>query len=86
MEQKEKEPGILQQVLQKLGRKHTVIADTLTRLKERGIKLSQSRLYQIIADDEARKEVVDVFLEVAEEEFTRRRHVQERAQKLVAEA
>ncbi|MBB6059640.1 hypothetical protein HNQ93_002500 [Hymenobacter luteus] len=73
-------------MLQKLGRKHTVIADTLARLKERGVKLSQSRLYQIIADDEARKEVVDVFLEVAEEEFARRRQVQERARQLIAEA
>ncbi|MET4104741.1 hypothetical protein [Hymenobacter sp. UYP22] len=86
MEQKEKKPGVLQQVLQKLGRRHSVIADTLTRLQDRGIKLSQSRLYQIIADDGARKEVADTFLEVAEEEFARRRQVQERARQLINEA
>lgn len=86
MESKEKEPTALQLILQKLGGKNTVVRDTLARLQARGIKISKSMLYKNIADHHHRKEVVDVFLEVAEEEFARRRQVEERARQLIAEA
>lgn len=86
MEPNEKEATPLQLVLQKLGKKNTVVQDTLTKLREAGIKISQSALYQAIAGRSHRKEVVDAFLEVAEAEFARRRSVEERARQLVAEA
>lgn len=86
MEQTEKEPTVLQLVLQKLGGKNTVVRDTLTKLQENGIKISQSALYQAIAGRSHRKEVVEVFLEVAEAEFARRRGVEERARQLVDQA
>ncbi|UOQ51725.1 hypothetical protein [Hymenobacter cellulosivorans] len=83
MEPKEKEPTALQKVLQKLGGKHTVVRDTLARLQEKSIKISQSALYQTIAGRSHSKEIVDVFLEVAEAEFERRRQVEERARQLL---
>jgi hypothetical protein len=86
MEPNEKEATPLQLILQKLGKKNTVVQDTLTKLRGAGIKISQSALYQAIAGRSHRKEVVDAFLEVAEAEFTRRREVDERARQLVAEA
>lgn len=86
MEQNGKEATPLQQVLQKLGGKNTVVQDTLAKLQEAGIKTSRSALYQTIAGRSHRKEVVDTFLEVAEAEFARRRGVDERARQLVAEA
>ena len=82
----EKEFTPLQLVLQKLGGKNTMVQDTITRLKAAGIKTSRSALYQAIAGRSHKKEVVDVFLEVAEGEFARRRQVEERARQLVAEA
>jgi len=86
METKQKEPTSLQLVLQKLGGKNTVVRDTLARLQEQGVKISQSALYQAIAGRSHRKEVIDVFLAVAEAEFERRRQVEERARQLIAEA
>ena len=86
MEQIGKEATPLQKVLQKLGGKNTVVQDTLTKLQSAGIKTSRSALYQAIAGRSHRKEIVDVFLEVAEAEFARRREVEDRARQLVAEA
>ena len=86
MEQNGKEATALQQVLQKLGGKNTVVQDTIAKLRASGIKTSRSALYQAIAGRSHRKEVVDMFLAVAEAEFTRRREVEERARQLVAEA
>lgn len=86
MKKYEKETTQLQQVLQKLGAKNTVVQDTLAKLTEAGIKTSRSTIYQAIAGSNTRPEVVETFLKVAEAEFTRRREVDERARKLVAEA
>ncbi|TFZ65624.1 hypothetical protein E4631_15500 [Hymenobacter sp. UV11] len=86
MEPNEKELTALQLVLQKLGKKNTVVQDTLTKLQDSGVKISQSALYQAIAGRSHRKEVVDAFFEVAEAEFARRRGIEERARQLVAEA
>lgn len=86
MEQNGKEPTPFQLILQKLGKKNTVVQDTMTKLRAEGVKISQSALYQAVAGRSHRKEVVEAFLEVAEAEFARRREVDERARQLVAQA
>ncbi|NVO84270.1 hypothetical protein [Hymenobacter terrestris] len=83
MENNGKTPTSLQLVLQKLGGKSSIMRDTLDRLQERGIKSSKSTLYQAIAGRTHRQELVEVFLELAEEEFERRRQVEERARQLI---
>lgn len=85
MENTEKEkPAPLQQVAQALGRS-TLVRETIERLKQRGVKVSLSLVYKVIAGDHHRQDVADAFLEVAEEEVARRRQLGERARQLIAE-
>ena len=86
MDSNEKEPTPLQLVLQKLGAKNTVVQDTLVKLTVAGVKISRSTIYQAIAGSSTRPEVAETFLQVAEAEFARRRELDERARKLVAQA
>lgn len=88
MENTEKEKGELtplQQLSKKLGR-NTLIADTLVRLHNNGVKASPSLVYKVVAGDVHREDVAEAFLAVAEEEIARRRSLDERARQLVAQA
>lgn len=88
MESKEKAKesySILQQLGRKLGR-NTLIADTLVRLREKGIKVSPSMVYKVVAGGIHREDIALAYMEVAEEEISRRRELDERAQQLIAQA
>ena len=82
--EKEKEAS-LRQLSRKLGR-NTLVADTIVRLTDKGIKISSSLVYKVIAGDVYREDIAIVFLEVAEEEITRRKLLEDRARLVVAQA
>ena len=84
-EKKKAEPTALQQLSKKLGR-NTLVADTLVRLRDKGVKASPSLVYKVVAGDVHREDVAEAFLAVAEEEIARRRQLEERARQLVAQA
>lgn len=69
-----------------LGPRNPSVNDTLRLLEARGIKASRASIYQTIAGRSRRREVVEAFLEVAEAEITRRREVEERASRLIAQS
>lgn len=75
----------LQQLSRKLGR-NTLVADTIVKLRDKGVKASASLVYKVVAGDVHREDVATTFLEVAEAEITRRKQLDERARQLVAEA
>ena len=86
MEHNTTKSGALREVYERLGKRNQSVGDTLRLLTERGIKASRASIYQTIDGRSSRREIVDAFLEVAETEFARRRQIEERASRLVAEA
>ncbi|UOQ80986.1 hypothetical protein [Hymenobacter sp. 5414T-23] len=82
MKEKEKEPTPMRKVLERLGQKSSVVQATLARLHERGVKASMSLVYKTINGEVQRHDVAETFLEVAEEEFARRRQLEDRARQL----
>ncbi|UYZ60214.1 hypothetical protein [Hymenobacter latericus] len=86
MEQPAKEPTLFQQILRSLPRKNGVVEETIRRLAQKGISITTSGIYQLLNGRSSRPEVIEVFLEVAEEAKDRQRQIQERAQKLIADA
>jgi hypothetical protein len=84
-EKKKGEATALQQLSKKLGR-NTLVAETLTRLHDKGIKASASLVYKVVAGDMHREDVAEAFLAVAEEKIARRRQLEERARQLAAQA
>ncbi|MBD2716702.1 hypothetical protein KBK19_16780 [Microvirga sp. STR05] len=82
MKVSDKEATPMRKVLERLGQKSSVVQTTLARLRERGVKASVSLIYKTINGEVQRHDVAETFLEVAEEEFTRRAQLQERARQL----
>ncbi|WBO84477.1 hypothetical protein [Hymenobacter yonginensis] len=76
----------MQLILRKLGHKNGVVEETIKRLKERGISISTSGMYQVLNGRSTRPELVETFLEVAEEVKARQQQIQERARQLIAES
>ena len=76
----------LRDLYDRLGPRNPSVNDTLKLLESRGIKASRASIYQTIAGRSRRREVVEAFLEVAEAEFERRRQVEQRANRLIAES
>ena len=88
MENTEKEKGKLaplQQLSRKLGR-NTLVADTLVRLRDNGVKASPSMVYKVVAGDVYREDIATAFMQVAQEEIARRKLLDDRARQLIAEA
>ncbi|RSK49402.1 hypothetical protein [Hymenobacter rigui] len=72
----------MRKVLERLGQKSSVVQATVARLQQRSVKVSVSLVYKVINGEVQRHDVAEAFLEVAEEEFTRRRQLEERARQL----
>lgn len=86
MEHNTTPPATLRDLYERLGPRNPSVNDTLKLLEARGIKASRAGIYQTIAGRSSRREVVEAFLEVAEAEFERRRQVEQRATRLIAES
>ncbi|SDY57083.1 MULTISPECIES: hypothetical protein [Hymenobacter] len=86
MEQEAKKTGQLREIYERLGKRNQSVNDTLKLLKSRGVKASRASIYQTIDGRSNRREVVEAFMEVAEAELARRRQLEKRATRIIADS